>query len=324
MSVTAQERLQSREDITCPPEALAFLEAWDRGETDGISCWRAPDVERREGSQIEGRGLIALTDIPPGQLIAVKQGHVVDSRTVKDNAVTIQGSHQQIDRNSFLAGLTADEVDKNLVGYNHSCNPNARIALFKDLPLAFLVTKTAIGEGDEITTDYSVTQSSDTCKMEVCKCGSANCRGFVLTLWDWEDETFQNEHDRELAWYIKDMIEERAQANPDILQAHSEYAPLKLASMIRIADDHIEDLLQQKEMLFATQLADFPFQRLLRRLLEKTYADSQAGQNIVDFQAIQLSLAAYLCVLSVQYGIKEVEKLQQELDLGIEHEDVLR
>jgi hypothetical protein len=330
MGVSAREQLQASESIALSEEALSFLEAIDRGETDGISCWRSPDVERRYGSSIDGQGVFATDKIAANTLIGIKQGRVVDSQTVKENAEVINGSHQQIDRNHFLAGLTPEDVDKNLLGYNHSCDPNSHIVLVEGLALSFLVSNRPIDgdKSEEITVDYSLTQASDTALVSICRCGSDKCRGFVAPLWDWESSTFQQEHAGELAWYIEDMIEERRQADPEVLRAHSEYAPLKMAAFIRISDDEINGLQQKKEELFSDAVSGLrqeaqaifppfslvPLGVMLRSKFEKGYSKSEAYKDLQRLEEVRLGLATYFCTLSLPDGLYDKREFGLEID----------
>lgn len=187
--------------------AWEYLGKFDHGQTDGITCWRSDSIKRKEGSKIEGVGLFALEDIEPGKVIAIKPGHVVYGTTIKDNVEVIRGSHQQIGPNQFLTGLTKEEVERNLVGYNHSCDPNARVVVIKDVPLAFLISKKPIQKAEEVTVDYSVCHTSDTHRIFLCNCGSSKCRGVIQPGSDWMAEDFQKAHAGEFPYFIQEKID---------------------------------------------------------------------------------------------------------------------
>ena len=66
---------------------------------------------------------------------------------------------------------------------NHSCNPNCDtdivdgkiwIRSFKD-----------IKKGEELTYDYGFSFHKEDFREHVCKCGSKNCVGFIVTESDW-------------------------------------------------------------------------------------------------------------------------------------------
>jgi hypothetical protein len=59
---------------------------------------------------------------------------------------------------------------------SHSCQPNAQ---FKDKG-RWLYAIADIHAGDEITTDYLYTEAIISAPF-ICKCGAANCRGYICT-----------------------------------------------------------------------------------------------------------------------------------------------
>ena len=259
------ERLkETHPELNLFPKAVDYLARFDHKETDGVTCWRSDSVERRSGSKIEGIGLFALKDIAPGEIIAIKPGHVVGNQTIKENAQIIRGSHQQIGKNQFLTGLTPEEVDKNLVGYNHSCDPNAKIAVFKHVPLAFLVTKKPIREREEITTDYSVSQSSNTQRIFVCNCASPNCREIIQPGYDWMDEDFQQRHWQDFPFFIREEIEDMRQMSESELKAKKRLLyTLMSADVISVLADEIER--RQKELDRIVQ--EYPGNKQLARMV---------------------------------------------------------
>jgi hypothetical protein len=214
------------------PAATTFLAAIEADETDGISCWRSELAERLDGSEIEGIGLFAMQNVPANHLIAIKQGLVVNGTTIKDNSEAINGSHQQVGPNQFLAGLTQEEADKNLVGYNHSCDPNSKVVLLPGVNLSFLVSRKDIQAGEEITADYSVSQMSDTHRMFMCRCGSESCRGIIQPGWDWQNQDFQTSYPGEFPEYVQQEIDKYNALSPE----HRLARELSLDSVLRMAD----------------------------------------------------------------------------------------
>lgn len=192
--------------VLVPPQAQAFLERVEMSRTDGMSGWRLDSVRRGE-SPIQGEGLIAVTEIPANTLVAIKQGHVLTEEEVIKRAAIIRGSQQQIGPDQFLAGRTVGEVGRNLIGYNHSCEPNARIMLFEGISLAFLVTNELIKPGIEVTVDYAVSETSSTHHLEPCQCHADNCRTVVAPESDWQSEELQRKYKGEFAWFVQDAID---------------------------------------------------------------------------------------------------------------------
>jgi hypothetical protein len=277
------------------PSATAFLAAIEAGETDGISCWRSESSERRDGSEIEGIGLFATQDIPINTLIAIKQGHVVNRTTIKDNAEPINGSHQQIGPSQFLAGITKEEADKNLVGYNHSCDPNARVVLVPGVNLAFLVSRKGIQAGSEITTDYSVSQMSDTHRMFICRCGSDECRGVIQPGWDWQDPDFQARYQGEFPDYEQQEIDEYNALTPERKQARERTfdGVLRLADMIALSKREVDII----EVPLAEALDQGP--PLLRPIVRKIFFNNmtRAGRHLRDIHEAHDRAVNYFAVL---------------------------
>jgi hypothetical protein len=299
---SVQEELGHQPGLLLPPGADTYLELMEIGRTDGITVWRAPSVERREGSEIEGQGLFALEAIPEGMVIAIKPGHVLTSQEVKENADIINGSQQQIGPNQFLAGRTAEEVDKNLVGYNHSCDPNAKVMLFEGASLSLLVTRHAIEAGDEITADYAVSQMTNTHLMDFCRCGSAECRGFIAPLWDWEDETLQQRYAGEFVWFIQDAIDEQQQQpTAELLAKRRMNDTLKYAGMTTIADIYVKELEARREAALGTLDSS-----LLRALMGRHYDRRPAGQEIREARDLRLKAAGYFAVMCQLGNIDEI------------------
>src|SRR5439155_38548 len=65
--------------------------------------YRSPKTEVRE-SKIHGRGLFATTDIAKDEIVAVKGGHIVDRKTLREKITPRLGPVEiQIDDDLFVA-----------------------------------------------------------------------------------------------------------------------------------------------------------------------------------------------------------------------------
>lgn len=199
---------------------MRFLMEVDNTVADGFTSWRRDGVERRPGSEIEGRGLFATADFEPRELLVVKSGRAVNEAEVRqltDDGI-LHRSQQQIGHDLFLVGLTADEEDKNLVGYNHSCSPNAFFIWNQSrrdmFGTALLISRVAISAGEEITTDYSVSHTSNTHRF-VCNCQSPDCRVLIQPRYDYLDPDFQQRYEGEFPDYIQELIDGLTAKPPD-------------------------------------------------------------------------------------------------------------
>src|SRR5712664_2844390 len=84
----------------------------------------SPKTEIRE-SKIHGRGLFATADIAKDEIVAVKGGHIVDRKTLREKVTPRLGPVEiQIDQDLFIAPVTEEEREDSMLYSNHSCNPN--------------------------------------------------------------------------------------------------------------------------------------------------------------------------------------------------------
>src|SRR5215831_11436333 len=84
----------------------------------------SPKTEVRE-SKIHGRGLFAAAHIKKGEIVAVKGGHVVDRKTLRENITPRLGPVEiQIDDDLFIAPVTDSERELSMLYSNHSCDAN--------------------------------------------------------------------------------------------------------------------------------------------------------------------------------------------------------
>ena len=145
--------------------------------------YRSPNTEVRE-SKIHGRGLFATTDIAKDEIVAVKGGHIVDRKTLRERVTPRLGPVEiQIDDDLFIAPVTEQERDLSMLYSNHSCDPNLGIRG----EITFVAMRN-IRTGEELTHDWAMTDD-DEYSVE-CKCGASNCRK-ILTGKDWQRPELQ-------------------------------------------------------------------------------------------------------------------------------------
>ncbi len=83
--------------------------------------YRSPKTEVRE-SKIHGHGLFATADIAKDEVVAVKGGHIVDRKTLREQITPRLGPVEiQIDDDLFIALVTDDERELSMLYSNHSC-----------------------------------------------------------------------------------------------------------------------------------------------------------------------------------------------------------
>jgi hypothetical protein len=114
-----------------------------------------------------GQGIFATRDFRKGEAIGEVRGKIYDRSDPPPGYNARVSRLLQISADRYLLPTTK-------LGYyiNHSCDPNARVKIGKKV---YVVALKSIGQGQEITFDYSTTMNEDDWEM-VCRCGSKNCR----------------------------------------------------------------------------------------------------------------------------------------------------
>ena len=67
---------------------------------------------------------------------------------------------------------------------NHSCNPNCEVDIIKNK--IWIISIKEIKKGDELNYDYGYPFDKDDYSEHICKCGSTNCIGYIISQDDWK------------------------------------------------------------------------------------------------------------------------------------------
>jgi hypothetical protein len=146
----------------------------------------SPKTEVR-GSKIHGRGLFATADVAKDEIVAVKGGHIVDGKTLREKITPRLGPVEiQIDDDLFIAPVTDEERQLSMLYSNHSCDANLGIRG----EITFVAMRD-IFAGEELTHDWAMTDN-DNYSVQ-CKCGAPNCRKTV-TGKDWQRPELQKRY----------------------------------------------------------------------------------------------------------------------------------
>ncbi len=160
--------------------------------------YRSPKTEVRE-SKIHGYGLFATTDIAKDEVVAVKGGHIVDRKTLREQITPRLGSVEiQIDDDLFIAPITDEERELSMLYSNHSCDAN----LGMRSEITFVAMRD-IGAGEELTHDWAMTDDDD--YSVECKCGALKCRK-LLTGKDWQRPDLQKRYAGYFSAYLARKI----------------------------------------------------------------------------------------------------------------------
>src|SRR5947209_12729530 len=158
----------------------------------------SPKTEVRE-SKIHGRGLFATADIAKDEIVAVKGGHIVDRKTLREKITPRLGPVEiQIDDNLFIAPVTDEERELSMLYSNHSCDANLGIRG----EITFVAMRD-IRAGEELTHDWCMTDDDDYSVR--CSCGAAGCRGTV-TGKDWQRPDLQRKYAGYFSAYLMEKI----------------------------------------------------------------------------------------------------------------------
>jgi SET domain-containing protein len=158
----------------------------------------SPKTEVRE-SKIHGRGLFATADIAKNEIVAVKGGHILDRKTLREQVTPHLGPVEiQIDNDLFIAPVTDEEREGSMLYSNHSCNPN----LGMRGEITFVAMRD-IRAGQELTHDWATTDDDD--YSVECKCGAPNCRK-ILTGNDWRRADLQKRYAGYFSAYLAEKI----------------------------------------------------------------------------------------------------------------------
>jgi SET domain-containing protein len=158
----------------------------------------SPKTEVRE-SKIHGRGLFATMGIAKDEIVAVKGGHIVDRKTLRERITPRLGPVEiQIGQDLFIAPVTDEERELSMLYSNHSCNPNLGVRG----EITFVAMRD-IRVGEELTHDWATTDD-DEYSVE-CECGAANCRK-ILTGKDWQKPELQKRYASYFSAYLADKI----------------------------------------------------------------------------------------------------------------------
>tara|TARA_A100001035_G_C27662931_1_gene444645 strand:+ start:358 stop:849 length:492 start_codon:yes stop_codon:yes gene_type:complete len=143
-------------------------------------------------SKIHGTGIFATREIEENTKIIQYIGEKIlksegDKRSEKRLNKYL---HSQKDGSVYIFELNRKyDIDGspkyNKARYiNHSCNPNCEVDIKNNE--IWITSIKRIKKGEELSYDYGFEFDKDDFKDHVCKCGSKNCIGFIISSDDWK------------------------------------------------------------------------------------------------------------------------------------------
>jgi len=151
-----------------------------------------------KNSAKEGRGFFAQSKIYKNEIVAIKNGHIVNKAEAERLDRELGDFSLQIDDEFFICPKTVDEIDDVVIYINHSCEPNIGM----DGQINYVAMRD-IEAGEELCLDYAMAMTTDY-KLE-CNCGEENCRG-IITGNDWKSIDLQQKYKNYFAWFIRKKI----------------------------------------------------------------------------------------------------------------------
>jgi SET domain-containing protein len=150
-------------------------------------------------SAIHGRGLFAVGEFRPGEIVCVKGGHIFTRSTLSEIATVLGPAEIHIADDLFIGPFDADEREGAMMFSNHSCDPNIGV----QGQIVFVALR-HIAAGEELTHDWATTDDDD--YTMTCRCGAATCRG-VITGKDWQNKDLQRKYRGMFSWYLQQKID---------------------------------------------------------------------------------------------------------------------
>jgi uncharacterized protein len=123
-------------------------------------------------SKIHGKGLYAISKIPPRRKIGSLAGEIISKKTAREKA-KLKESISIVELWNGKA-LDASVINNKLRYINHSCHPNTYMRTLGN-HVEFYALR-PIKPNEELTCNYGPTHHDG--KKE-CKCGAVNCKGFL-------------------------------------------------------------------------------------------------------------------------------------------------
>ena len=159
-------------------------------------------------SPIQGRGLFAIAEIQPSEIVCVKGGYIFTRAAWRELAPVLGPAEIQIADDLFIGPRDIEERQGGMIFSNHSCDPNIAVRG----QIVFVALR-RIAAGEELTHDWATTDDDD--YTIPCRCGSACCRG-VITGQDWRRPELQRKYRGSFSWYLERKIAEQKIGDQEI------------------------------------------------------------------------------------------------------------
>ena len=148
-------------------------------------------------STIHGDGAFCVEKINKGEIVFVKNGHILTKEEKCSKSVI--DCYWPIDDLYVLGAKEETECDRVKLFINHSCDPNCGL-----VGLNVGIAMRDINIGEEITFDYAMLDNED--YVFNCSCGSEFCRK-IITGFDWKKPYLQSKYKGYFVNYLQEKID---------------------------------------------------------------------------------------------------------------------
>ena len=143
-------------------------------------------------SKIHGSGIVASCNIKKNKKIIQYKGEKISKKEGdKRSAERIKKFSKKKDEGIVYIFELNKKYDidgtpeYNKARYiNHSCDPNCEVDIIDDQ--IWIISIKSIKKGEELSYDYGYPFDKDDFKDHICKCGSSNCIGYIISQDDWK------------------------------------------------------------------------------------------------------------------------------------------
>jgi SET domain-containing protein len=163
-----------------------------------MESYISPKAKKGLPSNIHKLGIFAVEDINKNEIIAIKKGSYLTRKEMEKLGIEF-GFGIQVDDDLFIAHKDKQELKKNFVYINHSCNPNCGMKGNNGKVLSMRDIK----NDEELTIDYAMFMNDDSSMQ--CSCKSDKCRK-IITGKDWKKIELQEKYNGYFTDYIQNKI----------------------------------------------------------------------------------------------------------------------
>ncbi len=163
-----------------------------------MNSYRSKKVEKRPSKIIGGYGIFAREAILQGEIVCIKGGHILSERDFENLGAREKQYCLQISDHFFIGPRTQEELPRNAIYINHSCEPN--VGFEGDITYVAL---REISAGEELTHDYAMCFSTELTGLlpMACSCHTELCRG-TITGNDWKHPALRERYGNHFSAYI--------------------------------------------------------------------------------------------------------------------------